>query len=131
MGFNVNNVFTSNYIKASDLQGREHQVTIANVAMEKVGTDQRLVVYFVGHSKGLLLNKTNANNIDFMYGPDTDRWLGKPVTLFQAMVDFQGKTVPAVRVKPAQQAQGPASNVQAPLPAPPPADGYAGPDVPF
>ena len=123
MGINVNNVFPSNYVKASDLQGREHTLTIASAAMERMGDDNRLVIYFTGGKKGLMLNKTNASNIDHMYGPDTDAWIGKTITLFPAWVDFQGKTVEAVRVKPVAMANSQqhqqAANAQAPLGAPP------------
>jgi hypothetical protein len=56
----------------------------------------------------MVLNKTNANNIALAYGEETDDWRDQEIILFEAMVDFQGKTVPAIRVK------GPVKNRQAP-----------------
>jgi hypothetical protein len=48
----------------------------------------------------MVCNKTNANNIAALYGPDTEEWIGREIVLFETMVDFQGKSVPAVRCKP-------------------------------
>ena len=96
---NINEAFPSNYLKATDLQGREVALTISNVAMEKLGNDTRMILYFQGKQKGMVCNKTNAFNISMMYGEDTDGWLGKTVTLFAAWVEYQGKTVQGLRVK--------------------------------
>lgn len=99
MGINVNDAFPSNYLKAADLQGRPVTVAMANVSYEKMGDDTKLVLYFAGKDKGLVLNKTNANNIAAIYGTDTDGWVGKSVVLVEALVDFQGRSVPAIRVR--------------------------------
>jgi len=47
----------------------------------------------------MVLNKTNANNIATVYGDDTNDWRDQDIVLFPAMVDFQGKTVQAIRVR--------------------------------
>jgi len=124
---NINEAFPSNYLKATDLQGREVPVTISNVAMEKLGNDTRMILYFQGKQKGMVCNKTNAFNISMMYGEDTDGWLGKTVTLFSAWVEYQGKTVQGLRVKmggmPSAQAQAPVQQ----RPAQPPAQQYGPP----
>src|SRR3990167_2854380 len=93
----------SNWLRASDLKKREINVTISGSKMEDVGSDHKLVVYFKGKDKGLALNKTNANNIALAYGKETDLWVGKDIILYPAMVDFQGKTVEAIRVRPQLQ----------------------------
>jgi hypothetical protein len=109
--------FPSKYLKASDLQGREPTVVISHIAMEEVGRDKdrRPILYFRGKEKGVVLNKTNSTNISGGYGRDTDGWIGKSVVLFTAMVDFQGQTGPAIRIRPA-----PAQQQQVQQPAPPP-----------
>ena len=96
---NINEVFPSKYLKAADLQGRQVTVKIRSAEQETIGDDRKLVVYFEGKEKGVVCNKTNANNIAALYGPDTDDWAGNEITLFEAMVDFQGKTVPSIRVR--------------------------------
>lgn len=98
----VSEQFPSKYLKAADLQGRECRVTIDHCQEEQVGrdaSDQQPVLYFVGKEKGLVLNKTNAGNIADHYGDEMTDWTGYDIILFQAMVDYQGRTVPAIRVK--------------------------------
>lgn len=112
----VSQAFPSNYLKASDLQGRQPKVTMAGYKMETIGDDQKPVLYFKGKEKGLVLNKTNANNIASAYGDDMDDWQGNDVVLFSAWVDFQGKSVEAIRVripKPSES-NGPAAQQPAP-----------------
>ena len=113
---NINEAFPSKYLKASDLQGHNINVTIGNVVTEDIGKgEEKLIIYFQGKQKGMVLNKTNANNIAAIYGPETEDWVGQPIVIFEAMVDFQGKTVPALRVRAPQ----PKDRQQAPK-APPP-----------
>ena len=95
----ISQAFPSNYIKASDLQDRNVLVKMDRVDLEKIGEDEKPVLYFVGKEKGLVLNKTNASNIASAYGDDTNDWRDQELVLFPAMVDFQGKTVEAVRVR--------------------------------
>jgi arabinogalactan endo-1,4-beta-galactosidase len=96
---NINDQFPSKYLKASDLQGRQVTVKMARVEQEKIGDDEKPILYFQGKERGVVLNKTNANNIAAIYGYETDDWYGKEITLVEAMVDFQGKSVPAIRMK--------------------------------
>lgn len=97
----VNAMFPSNFLKASDLQGQEVSVTISRINYEKMsdGSDKP-VVYFMGKEKGLVLNKTNATTIADMYGNDTDAWTNAQITLGTIWTDFQGKQVQAIRVRP-------------------------------
>lgn len=125
----VSSAFPSNYLKAADLQNREVPVTISRVVMEDIGqSDHKPVLYFEGKDKGIVLNKTNATNIALAYGDETDLWAGKQIVLFTAWVDFQGRSVEAIRVRP--------GNVQ-PTPTQPMPDGRPAPvinddaDVPF
>jgi len=93
-------IFPSKYIKADDLKGRDVPVTISHAEMEKLGDDQRLVLYFQGKDKGMVCNKTNFGRIAYLYGDETDEWEGKPIMLTSEFVEFQGKTVKGLRVKP-------------------------------
>lgn len=95
----ISDAFPSEFLKAADLQGRTVTLFISHVEMAEIGRDERPVLYFKGKDKGLVLNKTNATNIATVYGDDTDDWAGGEVTLYEAMVDYQGKTVPAIRVR--------------------------------
>lgn len=94
----ISSAFPSDYIKASDLEGRKFRVKIATVKMERLGDDEKPILYFVGAKKGMVLNKTNAKKISEVYGEETKDWVGAEIILFEAMVDFKGDTVPAIRV---------------------------------
>lgn len=114
----IDAAFPSTYLKAADLQGRNVTVIISHVRMEDVGDDHKPVLYFQGKEKGLALNKTNSNNISVLYGYETDDWTGKPIELFEAQVDYQGKSVPAIRVRaPRGGTNGHAARPAAPPPA--------------
>src|SRR5262245_60963299 len=95
----VSEAFPSKYLRAADLQGKNVSVVITGAEYEQIGEDNKIVVYFQGKEKGLVLNKTNANNIAAVYGDDTEDWTGGDLILFPAMVDYQGRTVEAVRVR--------------------------------
>lgn len=96
----VSEAFPSKYLAAADLQGKDVQVTIDRVEMATFDDGKsKPIVYFQGHQKGVALNKTNANNIAMVHGDDTDHWRGRVVILFTAWVDYQGKSVQAIRVR--------------------------------
>lgn len=110
---NINDTFPSKFLKAADIGDAQPTVTMKEVIMEDIGEDRRPVLYFTGKDKGVVLNKTNATNISQAYGPDTDDWTGKKVVLFTAWVDFQGKSIEAIRIRPARD-----NDKQAPKSAP-------------
>ena len=95
--------FPAKFLKADDLQGKSVRVVIERYEMEELPDGNRKpALYFVNKQRGMILNRTNSNAIEFDcgYGPDMDLWIGKPIVLFSTMVDFQGKRVPALRVRP-------------------------------
>jgi hypothetical protein len=68
--------------------------------MKDVGsTDSKPTIYFQGKDKGLVLNKTNANAISMMYGPETGNWTGQTISIYPTETEFQGKIVPCIRIK--------------------------------
>lgn len=75
----------------------------------KVGDDIKPAIYFREEERGLIINKTIANQLTVMYGDETEDWIGKPVVLYvDENVTFGGKLTPALRVrKPKQQAAKP------------------------
>ena len=132
MGFNASEVYASdsNWLKAADLQKREHKVRIKDVALaelpadEKGKTHKKLELHFVGRDKTLLLNKTNSEAISYLHGPNTDDWIGKDVIIFPTMVDFGGRSVEAIRLRPVM-----ASATRPP--EPPPVASIDDDDIPF
>ncbi len=103
---NIDQMYPSRWLKASDLQNKTFTLTIDRLAFEDVGDgDQKPILYFKGAEKGLVLNKTNATSIGMVYGQETEGWIGKAIQIFPTMVPFGSNTVPAIRVRPAAQAQ--------------------------
>jgi hypothetical protein len=98
---NVNSIYSGETLKASDLQGREHIVTIAGVESKEFDNGRKLVVKFVGAKKAFVCNKTNGKRIAFIHGDETNGWIGKKIVLAPEMVVYKGDAVWAIRVKPA------------------------------
>ena len=102
---NINDFFPSNYLRASDLNGKEVDVVIDKITSEMFEEDgkkrMKPVVHFRGsHFKPLVTNKTNAMTLAIACGNnDTDTWPGKQVRLYAELVSFKGKVTEAVRVK--------------------------------
>lgn len=99
---NITDAFPSKYLTAADLGETEPVVTIDHVDTEPVGRNEEMkpVVYFKGKKKGLVLNKTNFKKIGELAGSmETDEWGDVKVKLYATEVDFEGKTVEAIRVK--------------------------------
>ena len=99
----ISTVFDSGEtIKGEDLQGREFTLVISTVAVKKFDDGTRkLIIHFQNAKKALVCNKTNAEGIGYMYGTDTDGWIGREIVLyFDPMVLYAGKRVGGVRVKP-------------------------------
>ncbi len=103
----LSEAFPSNYLKSDDLQGRQIPVVIATAEREKVGDDMRLVLSFQNKKKTMICNKTNAKRIAFLYGEETDDWVGKEITIVAEMVEFKGETVMGLRVKPPVRREAP------------------------
>lgn len=95
----ISQAFPSEFLKAADLQDRTVTVIMDRVEIRDIGDGTKPVLYFQHKEKGLVLNKTNSNNIAIAYGDDTDDWVGRELLLYPTMVDFQGRSVPAIRVK--------------------------------
>ncbi len=96
---NIENAFPSKYLKAANLGGKTIRLKITNVVMEKLGDDERPVAYFTGTTKGLVLNKTNANVINEVYGSETDNWIGKDIDIYPTRVEYAGRMVDGMRVR--------------------------------
>lgn len=110
---NVNDLFPSKYLKAHDLGGKVFTLTIRDVTLEDVGhgaeQERKLTLAFEKATKMMLLNRTNAMIIASLYGPETDAWLGKAVTVYSARIKAFGAWHDALRIR----EQIPARNVGA------------------
>ena len=114
---NMVDAFPSKYLKAADLQDRQARATMDHVDMETIadGEDKKPVLYFSKSNleavakKGLVLNKTNNKTIMTAYGIHSEKWKGKELILFMAIVDFRGDQVEAIRVRVPKPQKAPAT----------------------
>jgi hypothetical protein len=53
----------------------------------------------------VILNRTNAGILAQAFGDEADGWAGQLIELWQAPVEFRGRTVPGVKVAPVLQQQ--------------------------
>lgn len=100
-------MYDLNYIYSFDLKGRDVTVTIGEVKAATIkGSDQKEqkkpIVYFreSRDKRGLVLCKTNAKTVAAMYGNDTDKWVGRRITLYPTQVSAFGAQVEAIRIRP-------------------------------
>lgn len=98
---NINTAFPSKWLSEPDLGGNPMIMTIDRVEFESiVDNEMKPVAYFREASKGLVLNKTNANTImDIVGNPETDAWKGWAIELFPFVTEFNGRMVPCIRVR--------------------------------
>jgi hypothetical protein len=122
----ISAAFPSDFLRAADLEGKQVKVVISHVEMRDVGGEPKPVLFFQNKDKGVVLNKTNANTISQAYGDDTDEWPGAEVVLYETMVDFQGRSTAAIRMripprKPPERAPITITSGKQPSPEPQPA----------
>ena len=95
---------SDNFVVASDLQEKDMTLTIAKVENGMVkgvsGREcKRILVYFKGAKKPLVLNMTNGRTIRNLYGRKVADWIGKPVTLYSDTCNFGKDTVDCIRIR--------------------------------
>lgn len=100
----LKDMYPSTLLKSEDVTdaGGEMPVTIKSIDMktfEGEGTKETKPIMVFTNDHQMVVNKTNANALAEMFGDDTEAWIGKEITLIVAQVDFQGKQVPAIRIK--------------------------------
>jgi hypothetical protein len=87
MGLTYDQLFPSRFIKAGEFGGKPVTLTIKSVAREELESEDgsaqfKAIVAFAETARQWVLIKTNAQCLVAMFGPDTDDWIGKRVTLY-------------------------------------------------
>ena len=100
----VSQMFPSKYLQAADVEGQAYTLTVKVLVPEEINSndgtaEQKWIVYFNEAKKGLVLNKTNAGTLEWLYGSDSDMWTGKQVVLFTEMTSFMGKPCLGIRMR--------------------------------
>ena len=82
-------------LKAKDYIGKNFKLVINKVdtvtyeATDNMPENTRAVLYFEGREKRLVLNGTNAETLCDAFGDDSDRWIGREISL--ATKDYTAK----------------------------------------
>src|SRR5215510_10124026 len=108
--------FHSNYLKASDLAGKERQVTITHIEARKFENDTKrkpVALFKETGAKGLVLNKTNFVTVAAIHGDNSDNWAGKQITIYPDFTSYQGKPIETIRIRRAAAAAAAAATATA------------------
>lgn len=110
----LHDVYPSQWLAASDVEA-SLTVTVKGLTFAEVGRDkeQKPVLWFEEVEKGLILNKTNWNNMVLITKEDdSDDWVGHQVQLYSTKVQFGGEEVDAVRIRMVKNAAKPSTTGQ-------------------
>lgn len=95
---NINEMYPRRYLSAAQMHGQVRTVTIDRVVQEQAFGETKVVVFFEEESQGLVLNRTNGNNLAAVFTPETDTWGGNQVVLWGTNMEFQGRQIPTIKV---------------------------------
>ena len=109
----IDDIFPRKYATGEDLNGKPVTLVIARVVAEQMRPapgaqpQEKYVVYFEQAQKGVILSRTLASQIVESTGQDdTDRWVGKRVTLYPLPMRVAGRDVVAIRASKPAAANG-------------------------
>jgi hypothetical protein len=94
-------LFPSRFLRSVDLKGRDATVTIKAIKGEEIEEKMKAIVSFHETKRQWVLNRTNAEALKLMWGPECDDWLNKKVTLYPAAMKdpFGDGEITAIRVR--------------------------------
>lgn len=91
--------FSSASVKESPIT-----LTITDVKSEEIKRDDgpaetKWVAYFDEDPRGLVINKGRFSDLNDMFGPNTDDWIGQKIALvYDKKIKFKGQTIGGVAV---------------------------------
>lgn len=99
---------TSTFLKADDIpEGKAIHLFIDCVKRQVIKNDEgeveKPVLYFAGKDKGLVLNRTNLDTLVKLFGDDADILNGREIVMYRTFANFRGQTVPAIRLRGAEE----------------------------
>jgi hypothetical protein len=96
-----NELIPSTYLAATDFP-RPEVVTIKKVYQDFIGQgadrESKTLFEFAEKDKIYITNKTALNFCFDFLADDSDAWVGKQVQVITPMIEYQGKSKPAIRL---------------------------------
>lgn len=94
------NQYVGSFLKADDIPAPQ-LVTVERFEETEMGGEKKLVMFFQGVPKGLVMNATNINLCRSIFGSgETDHWAGRQIVLYvDPHIPFQGRMVAGLRLK--------------------------------
>lgn len=90
--------FPSKYFSVKNFpRGEELLLAIAEATVGEFDEKEKPVLVFQDEGKQLVLNRTNTETLEGLFGMDTDGWAGKEVVLFLTKHPFNGADTLMVR----------------------------------
>lgn len=103
----IGDVFRGKFLKASDVaEGGELVLTIGRIVVEEMEQtgEEKAVAYFQETKQGLVLNRTNADEMAKLFGTDEmSDWAGRKISLYRTTTRYAGKLVDCLRIRDAQE----------------------------
>ena len=103
---NINSFFAGDFLKAEQLKDGDLSLTISDIEVVEFkkqdgSLDRKPALVFSNSDQKLTLNKTNTSMLaKILGGTETDDWVGKTITLYASVTDFQGNAVDCIRIRP-------------------------------
>src|SRR5262245_17110877 len=120
MSDDFDDIYGSKFLSAADVKtpvvARIERIDHEKFARPGEPTRIKAVAYFKGGKKGMVINKTNANNLAAAFGKKFADWVDKRVTVKAEPTNFGGKPTLGLRLYPVN---GDGAVKVAPPPPPP------------
>jgi hypothetical protein len=92
---NFKELYAGDYLKAEDVKEKPFKGVIQRVEPAEMNDGkEKVVVYFEGRKRGLVLNGTRYDQIvEITKTHETDNWIGTPLLVYAGKTNFGGKRV--------------------------------------
>lgn len=120
----ASDMIKSNYISKAEVKAAGQLIlTIVDCSLERMGGngDEKWILWFNEHPKGLGLNNTKIRLLEAAYGEESSLWTGKRVRLtYDPTVQMAGQVVGGIKLTCSTQAGARPNGQAVPPGAPPP-----------
>jgi len=96
----INSLFPSRFLKATDLQNQSVTATIENASLEQFNDGKKLVLTLKDKDKAVVLNKTNTLALAAAFGSESNDWPGQRIQITSEFVTYRGQSTRGLKIRP-------------------------------